>query len=99
MFILATSYCPDDVPQSLSSTEAFVIYIGDKICARQKVLYIKYGGPNIFQREIFNNAWLTDWTEIPNWSTVATLENKVNNLESKFNNLFTQDGNTLTINY
>ena len=27
------------------------------------------------------------------------ISNSVNNLESKFNNLFTQDGNTLTINY
>ena len=53
----------------------------------------------IYYRMIASGNEGLPWRRICDEKCISTLETKVNNLESKFNNLFTQDGNTLTINY
>lgn len=98
MFILSADYCPDDSP--IGSAEGFVIYIADKDGSpRQKAIVLSYGGEAIFQRDIWNGGWLTEWKEIISSAVFESLRTRVNDLESKFNNLFSQDGNTLNINY
>ena len=63
MFIVDGGHRPDDAPLN---KEAFVIYLGDKSSARQKQIWIEYGGSAIYQREEFNGNLLTDWKKILN---------------------------------
>ena len=98
MFILTANYRPDDSP--IGDAEGFVIYIADGVDSpRQKAIVLSYSGEAIFQRDIWNGGWLTEWKEIISSVTFDSLRTRVNDLENKFNNLFSQDGNNLTINY
>ena len=62
--------------------------------------YFGWNAGHLYYRMLHDDYGWEDWIDINGIASNAqTALDKVNNLESKFNNLFTQNGNTLTINY
>ena len=92
---------PDNIGVSSDWCQMIVMCAGGDTIAQILVNYltsavaVRSGNPP----ECGGTGTWHEWKKLIDNYTFSDLETKVNNLESKFNNLFTQDGNTLTINY